>query len=649
MSFKTAVLGLLGSVWSAGVLLAAPPIPGGDAPRGVTGGDMTFCELFDFFQYGREADIVGLAVGTTSWNIGSADLMWFGSPAAEHPFIAMNLYRLQDDRFEQIGQSWVKHGFFALDDTQCGGTCTFESGHALGNWLGMGCTDTYSSPLNANQSGLGPRYEINPWTGGWSFTGSHFDLGGPPHTNVSHRLQVHDADLDPALNPGAAYFVEAYYVMSDDIDVMNSASWKPVTVSGASGGLWTFTTSDRFTPPTIGFAIDAWAGAAQTLFAQQVPPIEFVSPDGRCILAAKATPLAGAYWRYEYALLNIDMDRQVGSIQIPISGSAMVANLGFHAVEHHDEPVNAPGGVPIDNAPWNDSVGSLLCLSGGINTITWSTTTNPLRWGTLYNFRFDANVPPVNNAQITLGLFKPGSPAQITAAALGPSLAPADCDQNGIPDCEEIALDPGLDCDGNAVLDICDPNCDGVGPPDACVIAACLGDPACADCNGNAVPDGCDLAGFSSDCNGNAIPDECEVPPIGAGLDCNANLIPDACEVPPLGAGPDCNTNGIPDDCEVPPIGAGPDCNTNGVPDVCEADCNLNGTPDDCELPACPAILAGDMDCSGVVDTGDLPEFLDYVLSGSPSCRADLNHDLLVDGLDVQCFIDSAVNASPCP
>ena len=69
------------------------------------------------------------------------------------------------------------------------------------------------------------------------------------------------------------------------------------------------------------------------------------------------------------------------------SPGAVIANVGFHAVAHHDEEVNTadPDAVLIDNAPWAFEVAS--------NAATWSTLTNPLRWGTLYNFRFDADAP----------------------------------------------------------------------------------------------------------------------------------------------------------------------------------------------------------------------------------------------------------------
>ncbi|MCA9310892.1 MAG: hypothetical protein KDA21_06780 [Phycisphaerales bacterium] len=390
----------------AAVALAAPA-----ALAGTDGPDVTFCQLYGLSQFGRSGDVVGLSLATTSWNLGNKDLAWFQSPDSEHPMIVMNLYRILDDRFEQVGQSWIKHGFFALSNTQCGGSCTFEPGHSGGDWLGQGCTDTYGASLNSGQSGLGPRFEVNPWTGGWSYAGSYFQGGGPANNGITRRLQVHDADLDA----GGQFFGEGYYVHFEDVDVMNSAAWKPVTVSGSPGGTWSFGMSGSGTFPNIGFAFDAWTGATQTIIAQEVPVNEATSPDGRCVLCAKATDNGDGTWHYEYFLYNVDMDRQVDSFEVPLAPGTIVTNVGFHAVEHHNEPTGYIGGPAINNNAWASSVGS--------SSVSWSTSTNPIRWGTGYNFRFDANVPP-DDVNVVVGQFKSGGPATISGMTVGPVQVP---------------------------------------------------------------------------------------------------------------------------------------------------------------------------------------------------------------------------------
>ncbi len=397
------------------------------------GADMTFCQLFDLRQFGRTSTTLGLAVATTSWNVGTADLMWFQNPDARHPYIVSNLYRLKDDRFEQIGQSWIKHGFFALSSEQCGTTCTYEPGHGVGDWLGVGCTDTYTSGLNATQSGLGPRYEINPWTGNYRYAGSHLS-SGHSHDAIEHRLQVAEADLIDGTLPPAQFFVDGYYVVRDDVNHTNSVSWKPVSPSGVPGGTWSFGMSNEGVRPNTGYALDAWVGARQTVIAQDIPPVEFVSPDGRCILASKVTNLGGGMWHYEYALYNFDMNRKVLSFSVPTAQSANIQNVGFHAVQSHNEP--------FSNTPWTASIQP--------GSITWSTVDNPIRWGTMYNFRFDVDADPID-VTVTLGLYEPGTPDHLTGITDGPNTAGATCsaaappiaDISGIANNRFLSVTPG--------------------------------------------------------------------------------------------------------------------------------------------------------------------------------------------------------------
>jgi hypothetical protein len=69
---------------------------------------------------------------------------------------------------------------------------------------------------------------------------------------------------------------------------------------------------------------------------------------------------------------------------------------------------------------------------------------------------------------------------------------PYDCDDDGIPDADEIQQDPSLDCNGNSVLDVCEHE-----PFD--------------DCNANGIADACDISdGTSHDFDRNGIPDECD-------------------------------------------------------------------------------------------------------------------------------------------
>jgi len=102
------------------------------------------------------------------------------------------------------------------------------------------------------------------------------------------------------------------------------------------------------------------------------------------------------------------------------------------------------------------------------------------------------------------------------------------------------------------------------------------------DCNNNGVPDDQDIAGgYSQDCDSDGVPDECQLGGIG---DCNQNGVMDLCDIFD-GTSQDCNENAVPDECEP---GGDEDCDGDGVSDLCEIfsgspDINVNGVPDDCE------------------------------------------------------------------
>src|SRR3954468_3343357 len=67
-------------------------------------------------QLGSAAGQVGLGMGTTSCNHGDQDFNFLQLPNGDHSVVTQNLYRMSggptnNDRFEQIGQSWAKHTF----------------------------------------------------------------------------------------------------------------------------------------------------------------------------------------------------------------------------------------------------------------------------------------------------------------------------------------------------------------------------------------------------------------------------------------------------------------------------------------------------------------------------------------------------------
>ena len=399
-----------------------PPRAGGIEGDPLPGPDIIVGDLPDLEQFGSNGSQVGLGVGTTSCNNGNVEVDWFSLPDVDHPVIPQNLYRMSggatnDDRFEQVGQSWLKHAFFALEDDACGFGCN-TSGCATGSHLCVGCSDPYDAGLNAEQDGLGSRAWVNPFTG--VFPSNSADHTGHVHTGVTHRILVEGSDLNTTLNPGATYYAEAQYVTPHEYawcqahvgqcNMYNNASYRRFNVSG--------TTSFSFSPvgPTVRMtpAINAWTGA--TIIPIEPEP----GVDGRAFIAYKVTGPVGGIWYYEYAIYNQNLDRGIQSFSVPGGcGIGQPMDLEFHAPLNHPGIANdgTQGDAGFSNAAWT-AMGTAEAASWNTETFAQNPNANALRWGTLYNFRFQTGTPP-RAADATIGFFKTGTP--VTVAVQGPS------------------------------------------------------------------------------------------------------------------------------------------------------------------------------------------------------------------------------------
>ena len=113
-------------LWLMGLALVIPTSvfaqcdPGNGT--GGTGPDVVVGEITTPNSYGSAGGFYAYSIGTTSCNIGTAELDWIAS-TPEHPVISQNIFRLHDGRFEHIGVSWLKHGFTALQGNTCGCGC----------------------------------------------------------------------------------------------------------------------------------------------------------------------------------------------------------------------------------------------------------------------------------------------------------------------------------------------------------------------------------------------------------------------------------------------------------------------------------------------------------------------------------------------
>ena len=270
------------------------------------------------------------------------------------------------------------------------------------------------------------------------------------------------ADLDPATNAGAVYLAEAQYIHPQDAssgNAGNNASYRRFTV----GTTWTSSLGYPLTysGPTVQMqpAIYAWAAIHSDVGLRDYD----VAGDGRFTLGFRTWQNPNGTWHYEYAIFNLNSDRAGGSFSVPVPAGVNVTNIGFKSPMYHS-------GEPVESAPWTATLeNGMLTWACAPNTVP---TANSLRWSTMYNFRFDADVPPAaNTAQVVLGLWK--APTATSTATTVSMLA-------AVPS-TPVSYDADLNDD------------DSVNGEDLAILLACWGAP-CADIDGDGTTSGTDLA-----------------------------------------------------------------------------------------------------------------------------------------------------------
>jgi hypothetical protein len=329
----------------------------------------------------------------------------FESVTSAHPVVAANMYRLSNGRFEQIGQSWATHMLTGVAEQSLCNTC-ISAGDL--QKLGAGCSTVSSASTMGTQQSMGPRSEINASTGAVTYPIVNNGTGSGA---AFKRLQVAIADMPT----GPLYFVSAMCVAADDGAAGNGTdneSYRRVTINfvSSSMSLVLADATQRGAP-----AIQAWRdngmGAGMPDPGVMLTSVD-VPGDGRFWIASKATDLGGGMWHYEYAVENLNSDRSLGSFGVPVPRNASPNNVDFHGVAYHS-------GEVYSSSPWtggfSDGIQAWACDAFDPNP-----NANALRWGTLYNFRFDVNVPPATR-EAMLGLFKPGTPSTLSALIVAPS------------------------------------------------------------------------------------------------------------------------------------------------------------------------------------------------------------------------------------
>ncbi|MDQ6655915.1 MAG: dockerin type I repeat-containing protein, partial [Verrucomicrobiota bacterium] len=389
-------------------------------PQFNAGPDVIVGDIPSMDQAGSVGTQVGLEIGTTSCNTGNVELNWFALPNVDHPVIPQNFYRMSggaanSERFEQIGQSWLKHAFTALQNNACNFGCTPA---ANGTHLGVGCSDPYSASLNGSQSGLGSRAWVNPFTGVYPSTAR--DHTNHTHTALSHRVLVNASDLNTTTNVGATYYAEAQYVTPHEYawcqthagqcNMYNNASYRRFNVTGTTS----FTFSAVGATVTMTPAVLAWTGSSIT-------PVEPApGQDGRAFVAYKVSGPVNGVYHYEYAINNQNLDRSIQSFSVPLGCGVAISNVDFHAPLNEqgwpqDGTVNSAG---YSNTPWSTSQ-TASSIAWSSETFAQNPNANAIRWGTLYNFRFDSPRPP-QAASATVGFYKTGAPVTVNIQAPTP-------------------------------------------------------------------------------------------------------------------------------------------------------------------------------------------------------------------------------------
>jgi hypothetical protein len=361
--------------------------------------------------FGEAGGVAAYAFGYATCNLGDAPLM-FVANSNDHPLWTQNLYRLKDGLFKQIALGHVVHGFFSLESSLCG-SC---SPVGMGN-MGPGCSDVNSSGLAGSQNQLGPRWQVNPFTGEFPFP---FFQSTPIPPTIGRRVQAAVADVDPAQNNGAVYWAEVQIVApgeANEFDRRNNASSRRVQFSPAL--------SPSFVEPTQRevSALVAWAAMDDQVHVGQALSFD----DGAFYVASRAYDNGDGTWLYVYAVHNQNNHRGARAFELDL-GSGSLTEPGFSSPAYHSG--DGIDGVNFSDAPWDFSFMD--------DKARWETSTfdenpnaNALRWGTAYTFWFTSTREPISSsADITF--FKPGAGGDTSdIGVIKPRMCLGDLDNGG--------------------------------------------------------------------------------------------------------------------------------------------------------------------------------------------------------------------------
>jgi len=369
--------------------------------------------------------VVKLTPSVRLANSGTADVSWYrmfnpvpgDSPYVgidQHPFLAWNAYRLDSDgTLVPLGHSGVKH---AVVSVNAGCSC------ANPQILGVGCSDVYGNSSNDNNVDLGSRDEVIAREGRWARCGSFFDRScsgqrgsGTYIGSFDHRLVIPERVFADAPK-GSRFFLEAWYVVRDDVNLENSfatVEFRPEW----TGSLWL---TSLVLPRQSGPMIDLWpelSGSSRKLVSSTIDV-----PEGRIRVVSRVTPLGRRRFLYEYAVMNLDfgVTRTEGiepNLRMSLNRGPTILRVptGRRVVATRIRAVDASSRPTLPNK--NPSSWS---WSREDDRLVWRSASDAgLTWGKMVYFSFQSTTEAADSS-IDLSVGSGDEATSLKAAALAP-------------------------------------------------------------------------------------------------------------------------------------------------------------------------------------------------------------------------------------
>lgn len=382
--------------------------------RGQYRADVTLIDMDNVVYQGTHPDSgddrIKIAPSAKLKNESLADVPWIGqfdslgsypyTPADQHPFLVWNLYRIADGRIEMLAGSGAKHAFYTIN-VEC---ISCGSNHVL--W--SQCEDVYAASSNDMSKYQGPRHEIDASVGFWDNCKSFFDLDcdGDQEGFAGewlHRLLV---DPDELEQPGAEYFIDAWYVVQYDDNIWNTMGHRPIGPEQSGSG-WLMNPGPFTQGPTISRWVPESSAANSDhdviTIPSETPEAAYPDnmPQGNLRLAVKVTQVEPGRYRYNYALQNYDFDRGLEGFRINLPVGSEVFETWFGDVD-------------------DDAGNDWQVIAGEDHRLFVAPAGNELDWFELFNFEIETDVPPVAS-EVTLDLGDNASQPAISVTTLGPA------------------------------------------------------------------------------------------------------------------------------------------------------------------------------------------------------------------------------------